>query len=157
MLVDSMLITAGPSVVPRILAGPQGQTVIAGSDIFLSAAAAGNPPLSYQWYYNNSAIANATNASLTLFNVRASQTGNYTVSAADSNGSATSGAVVTITNPPPRAVFARPAFSGSNSLRMDLTVAIGNTYRLQASTRLTNWDTLAVFYANGTNTTCFDP
>jgi uncharacterized repeat protein (TIGR01451 family) len=157
LLFDNYSVTAGPTFVPRILAGPQNQTVAAGSDVFLGAAAAGTAPLTYQWSYNNGAIPSATNASLTLRNVTVGQSGTYSVLVVNSSGNAAAAALVTITNPPPRALFAAPAFSGSNGLLLNLSVSVGNTYRFQASTNLADWSTLATLYANGTNTVCFDP
>jgi hypothetical protein len=157
MLFDNYAVTAGPSLVPRILVGPQNVTVKAGSDVFLNAAAAGAAPLAYQWSYNSGQINGATNNNLILRNVLSGQTGTYSVLVSDANGVASASAVVTITNPPPQARFAPPVFSGNNGLLLNLSVAIGNNYRFQTSSNLVNWSTLSAFYAGGTNALCFDP
>jgi len=85
------------------------------------------------------------------------QTGSYSVLVANSSGSATNGAVVTITNPPPQVLFANPNLSANNGLVLNLGLSVGNNYDLQASTNLSDWSILAAFYCNGTNTICFDP
>ena len=156
MLFDNYSVTAGPSDVPRILLGPQDATVEAGSDVFLNVAAAGAAPLAYQWSYTNGVINGATNDNLILRNVVSGQSGTYSVLVSDANGTASAAAVVTITNPPPQAQFVVPAFSGTNGLLLQLSLAIGNNYRLQTSTNLLDWSTIAAFYAAGTNTLCFD-
>jgi hypothetical protein len=157
MIFDNYAVTAGPSTFPRVLLGPQSVTAGAGSDVFLNAAVAGAAPLACQWSYNNTAINGATNANLILRNVASTQSGTYSLLVSDGNGSASAAATVTITNPPPQAVFAAPGFSGTNGLLLSCSLAVGNNYRLQTSTNLVDWSTVAAFYADGTNTICFDP
>src|SRR5439155_1362218 len=54
-------------------------------------------PLSYRWYFNtNTAIANATNATLTITNAQATNAGAYSVRVTNSVGSVTS-AIATLT------------------------------------------------------------
>jgi hypothetical protein len=157
LLFDNYALTAGPSLWPRILLGPQNQTVGAGSTVFLNGAAAGSPPLAYQWYFNSAPIPNATNASLALLNVTPSQTGTYAISVANSYNTITASAVVTVTNPPPSARLEPPVISGTNGVQLNLDLALGNTYHLQTSTNLVNWSTLQAFYANGPNALALDP
>lgn len=83
---------------PPITAPPASQTVTAGSSPVLSVTATGTN-LTYQWYYNGTAIPGATSASLTLSNVATTQSGSYTVVVSGSTGSATSpAATVTVNN-----------------------------------------------------------
>src|SRR5206468_2150432 len=57
--------------------------------------------LSYQWFFNNAAIANATSATLTLTNVQTLNSGNYTVRVTNSLGFAFSAiAGLSVTVPP---------------------------------------------------------
>ncbi|MBI5772863.1 MAG: immunoglobulin domain-containing protein [Verrucomicrobia bacterium] len=63
--------------VPRILVHPVNQTVGVGADVTFTVSGAGTPPLSYQWYFRGTAIAGATNTSLTILNVQVSDVGAY--------------------------------------------------------------------------------
>ncbi len=86
---------------PRIVSSPQGQSVVAGSSAYLSVAADGSGPLSYQWVLNGSAIPDATNASLTLANLHTYQSGIYTVRITSPHGSIVSpGVTVAVTAQP---------------------------------------------------------
>jgi len=66
--------------IPRIILQPLSQTVPHGGEATFSVFAASTTSLSYQWFFNDClAIAGATNTTLTVTNVRASQVGAYTV------------------------------------------------------------------------------
>jgi len=78
------------TVPPSITQSPANQTVASGSTVILTVTATG-PLLQYLWYFNGSPIAGATNATLTLDNVQASQAGDYHVIVANGAGSVTSG------------------------------------------------------------------
>jgi hypothetical protein len=74
------------------------QTVTAGSTATFSVAASGTPPLSYQWGFDGTNIAGATNTFLTLTNVQLSQAGNYSVLVTNAYGSIlSSNALLTVT------------------------------------------------------------
>jgi hypothetical protein len=157
MLFDNYLVTAGPNPAPAILQGPSNQIVAAGNSAFLGALATGAPPLSYQWYLNNNPVSKATNSSLFLTGLSASQAGNYTLTVANPYGSASAAATLTVTIPPPKSLFAAPvSLSGSGAL-LNLNVAAGNNYRFQVSTNLQDWVTLGSFFAMSTNAFCLDP
>ena len=81
---------------PTVLTQPANQTVIVGDIATYTVAAGGTPPLSYQWYQNNSAVAGATNASYTISATQPSNAGSYDVIVWNNSGSVTS-AVVTLT------------------------------------------------------------
>ncbi|MGA3008462.1 MAG: choice-of-anchor tandem repeat GloVer-containing protein, partial [Opitutaceae bacterium] len=68
-------------------------TAIAGSTVTLSVSATGTGSLSYQWKLNGATISGATNPTLVLSNVNASNGGNYTVVVSNSAGSVTSSPV----------------------------------------------------------------
>jgi hypothetical protein len=59
-------------------------------DVFFSAYALGQSPLSWQWRLNGSPIPNSKYSSLTVFNVNLSDAGRYSVVVTDSLGSAIS-------------------------------------------------------------------
>lgn len=66
-------------------------TNLAGGSASFSVLAGGTPPLKYQWYYNtNSGLANQTNTSIPLTNIRLSQAGTYGVIITNIWGSVTS-------------------------------------------------------------------
>ena len=157
MLFDNYLVTAGPNPAPAILQGPSNQTVAAGNSAFLGALATGVPPLSYQWYVNDNPISNATNSSLSLEGLSASEAGNYTLMVVNPYGSASTTTTLTVTNPPPTSRFAAPVSLGGSGALLNLNVAAGNNYQFQASTNLRDWVTLGTFFAMSTNALCFDP
>jgi hypothetical protein len=86
---------------PLITQSPTGGTRLAGDTFTLASAAAGGIPLNFQWRLNGSAIAGATNASLTLTNVQVSNSGSYDVVISNSSGSVTSAppSVLTVIDP----------------------------------------------------------
>jgi hypothetical protein len=64
---------------PVIITQPTNRTVIVGQSATFSVTASGSAPLRYQWRFNGTNIAAATNTSLTLSNVQMAQAGNYSV------------------------------------------------------------------------------
>jgi hypothetical protein len=77
-----------------------------------SVVAVGAPPLSYQWYKNDSPISGATNSTLTLTLLTATDAANYDVVVANNLGSLAS-AVATLTVGGPQIVLT-PVFDGTN-------------------------------------------
>lgn len=76
---------------------PHSQNVTPGGTLTLTVAAAGQGPLSYQWYDNGAALAGATGASYTVASVTVGNAGTYTVVITGPQGSVTSSpAVVTV-------------------------------------------------------------
>jgi hypothetical protein len=86
---------------PSILNQPQSQAAVEGSSATFAVVAAGMPPLSYQWQFEDTVIAGATASSLTLTNLRAGQAGSYLVVVTNVFGSVTSSnAVLTLAGQP---------------------------------------------------------
>ncbi len=77
-------------VAPVITTQPQDQTNLVGGSASFTVMASGTAPLSYQWNFNGTNIAGATNATLTLNNLPLTLAGNYEVVVADPLGSVTS-------------------------------------------------------------------
>jgi hypothetical protein len=76
---------------PFFALNPTNQTGPIGTNMLLASEARGTGPIVYQWYFNGTnALANATNASLTLSNLQPATAGNYSVVATNPLGSATS-------------------------------------------------------------------
>ena len=93
-VVTSAVATLTVSGPPVITLQPASQSVAAGNNVTFTATAAGTPPLSYQWRFNNANLSGATSTNLTLTSVQPGKAGNYTVVAANSLGSATSAVAV---------------------------------------------------------------
>jgi hypothetical protein len=58
---------------------PSDQVVVEGQAVTLAALVAGSPPIQYQWHFNNSTIAGATNSSYTIPFIMPSNAGPYYV------------------------------------------------------------------------------
>lgn len=80
-----------------ILVQPADVTAIVGSNATFSVTAGGTGPLFYQWFFNGSAISNATGTVLTITNVQTSNAGNYQVVVTNSFNSVTSRVAVLTT------------------------------------------------------------
>lgn len=82
---------------PIITLQPVGRTVLAGTNITLTAAAMGTPPLSYRWLFNGTPIAGAIGTSLSLSNVQSSHNGSYSLMVSNVYGvTESSNALVTV-------------------------------------------------------------
>jgi sugar lactone lactonase YvrE len=75
---------------PTAAVSPLSQSVTAGQDAAFGSVAGGSEPLSYQWRFDGANIAGATNSTLVLRAVGASETGAYSLVVANPYGSVTS-------------------------------------------------------------------
>ena len=97
------LTVAVPAGYPDITAQPQGATLVNGGSVILSITAAGNPPFTYQWYFNGAVISGATASTYT-----ATTPGSYTVA---------------VTNPLATAISSPAVVSGGSRLHNLSTLA----------------------------------
>ena len=105
---------------PQITTQPLAQTVAVGGTATFTAAAAGNPAPTYQWQRLGTNIPGATNGTLVLTNVQATENGSaYRMVATNPSGSAISHDVV-LTVPAP----AIPVFTTQPQAQ---TVSVGST------------------------------
>jgi hypothetical protein len=82
----SLYVTAASSQVPLSISGyPTSQTALAGRAATFSVSATGGV-LSYQWYFDGSAIPAATGSTLTLTDVQPFDDGNYSVTVTSVSG-----------------------------------------------------------------------
>jgi endonuclease/exonuclease/phosphatase family metal-dependent hydrolase len=113
---------------PFILSQPQSVTANVGSTVQFNTLASGIPAPTYQWQFNNTNIASATNTLLTLNEVAATNAGNYRVIASNSLGSATS-VVATLTVLTPVAGFSVMNYNTHGNFVSDWTT---NSAQVQA-------------------------
>ena len=83
-------------VPPVITVPPTNKTVPLGTNVTFSVTATGSPPLCYQWFSNDVAIAHATNTSLVLSNVTYACATNYSVSVRNVAGETNATATLTV-------------------------------------------------------------
>ncbi len=87
---------------PAIITQPSNQTVAVDGTATFSVVAVGTPPLSYQWSFNGTNLAGATNATLALTDVQLDQSGDYSVLVSNLYGATNSAeAVLTVYGIPP--------------------------------------------------------
>ena len=122
----AILVSPVPQGPPVLTAQPTNNTIFIGQNNTFSASATGALPLSFQWFRNGAAIANATNNTFTQVNIQAAQAGNYFLLVTNPVGMATS-SVVTLT-----------VIGGEANLRL---VEFNNTWRFDDSGANlgTNW------------------
>ena len=101
---------------PVITQQPISRTVVSGSAATFSVQASGSSTFSYQWQFQGANLPNATNATLTVANVQAANTGPYRVTVSNAAGSTTSDEAL-LQLPPPATTAGEPAHArASNSV-----------------------------------------
>jgi hypothetical protein len=88
-------LTVVSQTAPQIASQPTNQSVVLGGSASFSVSATGTPPLAYQWQFGGTNLVLATNASLPLNAIAATNAGNYDVIITNASGSITS-AIVTL-------------------------------------------------------------
>ena len=89
------------NVPPVITTQPQDQNVNQGSNAVFSVAATGTPTLAYQWRFDGTNIAGATDSSYELANAQPADAGSYSVVVTNMAGSVTSSNAILTVNVPP--------------------------------------------------------
>ena len=101
------VVAATGSTAPSFTTQPSSQSVTTGANVTFTVGVSGNPTPTLQWQKNGTNITGATNSTLTLNNVQATDAATYAVVATNSAGTATStGAVLTVS-----AAATAPAFT----------------------------------------------
>ncbi len=96
-------VTSNPAILtpigipPEFVIFPQDTNVICGESGSFQGSAQGSKPITYQWDFQGQPIDGATNTTLVLTNVSAAQAGLYSLTASNAFGTATTGAVLTVT------------------------------------------------------------
>lgn len=96
------------SIIPALLLPPAEISAILGSTLTLPALAIGKPTPTYQWRKNGGNISGATNPALTLTNLQAADSANYSVVLSNTAGTTVSANYVVILPAPPQ-FTAQPA------------------------------------------------
>ena len=113
---------------------PTSQSVPAGSAATFTVSAAGTAPLAYQWQFNGTPIANATNSSYILAKAQTTNSGSYTVVVTNVSGSTNSAPVTLI-------VYSLPHLAVQPDGSVQLVFAPTLNCQVQASTNLGDWVT----------------
>ena len=122
------------SGLPTITQQPQSLMLVAGATANFSVQALGMGTLSYQWFYTNAPLANATNAMLTLPSVQPANSGPYYVVVTNNFGSVPSAvANLAVGNPPQTLQF---QLNSDKSLSIQMPGTPGFNYVLQTTTNL---------------------
>ena len=125
---------------------PQSQVVLAGTNLSLSVTALGAPPISYQWQKDGTNKPSATNATLTLTNVRRTDEGTYLVVVTNAAASLQSSNAVVRVLAAER--LGTPTLLPANRLQLLFSDADGGslltandlaTFDVLASSNLTDW------------------
>jgi hypothetical protein len=113
---------------PALTVQPATQFATTGLTVQLRAMAAGLQPLSYQWQWNGTNIADATSATLTLTNVQSAQAGGYAVVVTNVAGSVTSVvASLTVSSP---AILLQISVAGPQ-VNISFVSQLGSNYSLE--------------------------
>ena len=118
------VVDSSPPEPPTITRQPESQTVLAGGSVTFTAAASGTPTPTLQWRRDGQTIAGATNATLTVTNVRATDAGVYSVTATNPGGSQLSTAA-TLTVIAPNANARLTNLSVRTNLAASATLIVG--------------------------------
>lgn len=128
-----------PVTSPPTITGMQStNAALAGQQVNFSVSATGTGSLSYQWMYNQNNLAGQTSANLTLMNVTPAQSGAYSVTVSDSNGSTNSSAAnLTVYATTAATLTSTPV--GKHQFALNIAGVPNYQYVVQASTDLVNW------------------
>ena len=140
-------VTSGAAAVtvmdaPMILKAPMGRKVFAGEDVHFSVKAAGTG-LRYQWQFNGWDLPGATEPSLELLDVQASQAGDYTVLVTSDVGSALSApATLRVIVPPSRMEWESHWMGKDGTCSLIFNVDPGHTYVVEVTSDMHRWNVL---------------
>ncbi|HEY2951323.1 MAG TPA: immunoglobulin domain-containing protein, partial [Verrucomicrobiae bacterium] len=93
---------------PSIAQQPKRRTVLPGANHTFSVTAIGTGPLHYQWTFNGTSLAGATDSTLALSNIQASNGGPYQVIITNSAGAVTSSVATLTVHVPGDPLYAAP-------------------------------------------------
>ena len=126
---------------PPVISPPLSNLVVyTGGNASFSVTPGGSSPFTYQWYFNGTNIAGATNSSLSLSNAQSTNAGSYNVVVSNIVGSVVSpGAQLTVIPP---IQFTSAATLSSGAFKFSFTGTTGIQYVIETSTNLVTWTVL---------------
>jgi hypothetical protein len=132
---------------PVITTQPVGQKVFKGSSATFAVLAAGNPTLSYQWRFDGTNIAGATQNLYTRTNIQSTNAGLYSVVVSNSLGVVTSSAApLTVTQP---LLLTPTGFGVAGGFKITVTGPPSATFVIETSIGLANWNDRATNTLSG--------
>ena len=140
-LVDNVRVES-PAVAPQITVQPASVAVKLTTNASFTVTATGLPAPVYQWRFNGTNIANATNASLTVISPQTINAGNYSVVLSNFMGSVTSAIAALTIIPPLPAHFQSATLLPDGTLQLIFNGDSAWSYTVETSTNLVSWTTL---------------
>ncbi len=146
----SFTVTVVNALLPQITQQPTNVVALTNTTATMSVVVSGKAPFKYQWKFNGVNITGATKATLTLSNVKSSQSGGYTVQVSNAYGAVNSATAqllvtnrITVTSlatiiTPIAPTISTPVKSG-NQFSFNITGTSGSQYVVQATSDLVNW------------------
>lgn len=122
---------------PVLTLQPAGGFAVPGSRFEFHTSASGDPPLSYQWHFNGTSLAGATNPVLVLDPVGTEHAGTYTVAVSNPVGTVWSQPAVLEVVQPPRLVGL--GWTEEGEFQALLLGEPGRLYAVEASADLREW------------------
>ncbi len=116
-----------PPGVPEIMAQPQSRIVPTNANVSFFVSLCGTPPYTYQWRFNGNYLINETNSTLNLYNVRLTDSGEYSVVVGNSAGAITSAVAVLIVQLPPEIIQHPQSLVTTGYTTVIMTVAASGT------------------------------
>ncbi len=134
-----LTVTHSPYSVPVITLPPVSQTAGEGATVTFRARAQSTGPLAFRWRKDGVEIPSATSSNLTLTNLTRAHAGQYSVTASNGAGTATSAAAslsIIVIKPPPVLAIQ----TGAGKVRLQWTALPGRTYRVYARSKVHEGD-----------------
>jgi uncharacterized lipoprotein YbaY len=133
----------GVNMPVAILADPQNQSALAGTNVTLSVTATGTAPLAFQWQFNGVDIPAATNALLALRNVAVENAGAYRVLVSNAFSSEASEEAELVLLESDSTIVSLDAILDADMVVIRISGPLNAVVELQASNDLGIWQALA--------------
>lgn len=146
-LVDNVRVEV-PAVAPLLATQPQSKWGILGSNATFTASASSLPTPAYQWKFNGTNIAGATNSTLPLVNLQGTNAGLYSVLVTNIAGTQTSSNALLSLVASAQPTIQLAGAPDGGSVQLDCLGQIGANYALETSTNLVHWTTLTNIVAS---------
>lgn len=149
--------TVAVLALPIITVAPQDVQIVAGKNALFSVTATGNGTLKYQWYFNGTAIAKATKATLSLTKATPAQAGTYSVEVSNAVGEVSASAQLLVVPPVPviktanGRFYTNPIVTGTSVAGVDQVAYSLNGGDEQIAVGTTNWSISNLVLVPGTN------